>query len=408
MNRILGFVMWVGVVAGLRAEVSPLDTALPEEQETLIACEWAVTNKVPKLPGPDPAPGTYHYKVWIPKGYHAETNRSWPCLFISSPTGNANMIQYGARMKRDGWLVVMLVEAKNGPWEPILANFLAAHDDAVKRLRIQEGLKFASGTSGGARASSIYVQVRPGFGGVFLQAAGFGQFTPNGGYYLAEIPKTKPFVVTGSFGYQDQNWSEMRDVNAQLPASTRRLLVPFCGGHNMTPEAMCERMWDWVERQLYAELPTQPAWKDQYACFFERQASRRAEWTSLPVQYRNLETLALCAKNRGLGSQTRLASLVREVESEFSKLKMSRAMSQELAAMDAYAKQEEAEFKAWLGLCQRADSKEQIATRTAKLDPMWRKFGKDWQKLAEKFPGTETAKEASRRAADYEALNWRG
>ena len=89
-------------------------------------------------------------------------------MFIASPSGNASMGAMAERLKSGGYVVVMLVESKNGPWGPIVGNFLAAHDDVVQRVRIQEGLKFATGMSGGARASSVFVQARPGFAGLIL------------------------------------------------------------------------------------------------------------------------------------------------------------------------------------------------------------------------------------------------
>ncbi|MDR2512459.1 MAG: hypothetical protein LBD01_01470 [Puniceicoccales bacterium] len=43
--------------------------------------------------------GEYSYKLWVPKGYDAEPKRRWPCVFIGSPTGNANMGPMGGHLK---------------------------------------------------------------------------------------------------------------------------------------------------------------------------------------------------------------------------------------------------------------------------------------------------------------------
>ena len=93
-------------------------------------------------------------------------------------------------LKANGFVVVMLLDAKNGPWEPIVGNFLAAHDDVVKRVRIEEGKKYATGMSGGGRASSVFVQIRPGFCGLVTQGAG-ASFDGKNDYQIAGIKKAR-------------------------------------------------------------------------------------------------------------------------------------------------------------------------------------------------------------------------
>src|SRR4051794_5358417 len=164
--------------ASASAEVTPLNQPLPEESETTITCELAEAPRANQVPVFDTqkqaedAKGTYHYKLWLPKGYNADATRRWPCMFIMSAGGNASMGLMAAWLKANGFVVVTLAEARNGPWEPIVGNFLAAHDDVTKRVRIAEGRKFATGESGGARGSSVFVQLRPGFTGLILQGAG--------------------------------------------------------------------------------------------------------------------------------------------------------------------------------------------------------------------------------------------
>ncbi len=147
------FVFCAGIV---QSAPTPLDAPLPEEAETEIACDLTVAPKAGEVPVLSSAKdalealGSYHYRLWLPKGYAAEPSKRWPCIFIMSPGGRATMQSMKESLKGRGFVVVMLVEAKNGPWGPIVGNFLAAHDDVAKRVRIDPTAKYATGFSGGA------------------------------------------------------------------------------------------------------------------------------------------------------------------------------------------------------------------------------------------------------------------
>ncbi len=155
----------------LHAETTPLTQPLSDESLTTITCELTQAppySDVPVFDKPQEAAstvGTYHYKLWLPKGYGAAPARQWPCMFVMAAGGNASMATMESWLKSNGFIVVLLVEAKNGSWSPIIGNFLAAHDDVIKRVRVADGQKYATGQSGGARASSVFVQLRPGFRG---------------------------------------------------------------------------------------------------------------------------------------------------------------------------------------------------------------------------------------------------
>src|SRR5437773_1904953 len=79
------------------AEVTPLNTPLPDGSETTIACELTVAPKPGDVPVLDTAKqceatkGTYHYKLYIPDDYSRDTKRRYPCIFIMSAGGNAGM-----------------------------------------------------------------------------------------------------------------------------------------------------------------------------------------------------------------------------------------------------------------------------------------------------------------------------
>jgi hypothetical protein len=160
------------------------------------------------------------------------------------------MGQMSAWLTSHGYIVVMLVESKNGPWPTIIGNFLAAHDDVVKRVRIQEGLKIATGVSGGARASSIFVQLRPGFSGLIMQAAGVA-YGEDGRYHVAGLKRIHPLFAVMTMGDSDENRGEAERMKAALDGQDL-LMLNFKGGHTEAPKDVIERVLDEYERQTQA------------------------------------------------------------------------------------------------------------------------------------------------------------
>ena len=239
---------------------TPLNAPLVEQQETLIACELSQAARREELPALFPAPtgedllGAYHYHLWLPEGYKADDQKAWPCIFIAAFDGEAVMGNMATWLKANGYIVVMLVESKNGAWAPIIGNFLAAHDDAIKRLRIQEGLKLATGLSGGARASSQFVQLRSGFAGLILQGAGSAQYAA-GLYHVAHLRNNPHLVVAMTMGEQDSNKGEVLRLQTAL-GSTRFMAFPFDGGHVWAPQVTFDKAITWVEQQIYHQSGT--------------------------------------------------------------------------------------------------------------------------------------------------------
>ena len=262
------FVLWMLFGAWgclfVRGETTPADQPLQDEKETVIACELSKAPKhgeVPVFAGKDgeAAMGTYHYKLWLPKGYHDDVKQSWPCMFIASPSGNANMGHMAPWLKANGYVVVMLVESKNGDWPPIVGNFLAAHDDVVKRVRILDGLKFATGQSGGARASSVFAQIRPGFAGLVLQSAGAAS-DATGAYAVTKLKGGRAPFVAMTMGETDKNKPEVQRMKTAI-GSTHFDAFPFDGGHDWAPQDVFEKAMSWLELQVYRQKDSSPAVK---------------------------------------------------------------------------------------------------------------------------------------------------
>ena len=255
----------IGIYASLStlAETTPLTEPLEEQKEMFITCTLQAQKltDIPVFTAKDgeAAKGTYHYKLWLPAGYKSDEKKAWPCLFIASPSGKAKMGNMAAWLKANGYIVIMLVESKNGPWVPIVGNFLAAHDDVIKRVRLQEGLKIATGQSGGARASSVFVQARPGFAGLILQSAG-GASDDKGNYHVAKLKGGHGVFVAMTMGEKDNNKTEVPRMKSALGA-TRFMAFPFNGGHAWAPAETFEKAITWIEQQIYHKSDTSAAVK---------------------------------------------------------------------------------------------------------------------------------------------------
>ncbi len=232
---------------------TPLNAPLQEEASVRITCELT------HAPGPgetrifttpqeaDTTKGIWHYNLWLPKGYLANPLKKWPCMFVMSPDGNATMGDMADHLKAKSYVVVLLVESKNGPWGPVVGDFLAAHDDVIKRVNIEEGKKFATGQSGGARGSSLFVQARPGFGGIIMQSA--GPASGNHGYLMDGIQRNGKLYVAMTMGTHDGNKDEMERMEAALHNPSHFQAFPFEGGHRWAPKETFEQAIAWIEQK---------------------------------------------------------------------------------------------------------------------------------------------------------------
>ncbi len=107
--------LFVGTSAAW-AVPTPMDLELKDDSTTLIECDvsdaketmvaFARVNGDRENPGTSSKTQGYHYSLYIPKGYSANKDYKYPCLFISSPGGNAKMGIMTERLKRDEWVVV--------------------------------------------------------------------------------------------------------------------------------------------------------------------------------------------------------------------------------------------------------------------------------------------------------------
>jgi hypothetical protein len=211
---------------------TPMDAPLTAGGLTRITCLFR---------GTDP----YHYQLWLPADYASAPTRARSALFVAAPGGKATMGAMADWIRRHGYIAVLLEESRNGDWEPTVGNFLAAHDDVVKRVRVAEGRKVATGLSGGARACSVFVGLRPGFGGLLFQAAGYATVGPNG---ASPLPGIRVPAIAATFGEKDPNYAEGPRMKRLF--GERMELFEFRGGHQWAPKETVEEALDSIDARL--------------------------------------------------------------------------------------------------------------------------------------------------------------
>jgi hypothetical protein len=214
-------------------DATPLDAPTAAGETAMIAAPVATAD------GQGAGLSMLHYRLHLPADYHDGREKPYPVMFIAAPGGHADMGAMRAALERDRWIVAMMVESRNGSniWT---ANFTAAYADLMQRARVQQNMLFCTGMSGAAKVCSVYPQIRPGFQGMILQAAG-----PWGARTFYQ-PGNEDLLVYGTFGTHDPNFHHGRSIRLSLPDGVRRMVEIWEGGHDWAPEPVIERALDWT------------------------------------------------------------------------------------------------------------------------------------------------------------------
>ncbi len=334
----------VGAIAN--AEITPLSAPLQEGTETVIECELKQAPTLSEVPVFEiqkevkDTPGIYHYGLWVPKDYNKNPQRRWPCVFIMSASGSAGFGVMKNRLEMNGgYIVVMLVEAKNGPWPPIIGDFLAAHDDVIQRMRVQEGLKFATGFSGGARASSVFAQLRPGFSGLIMQAAGPSFQSKSGNYNVAGLKRNPNLWVAMTMGDSDGNRNEIEKFRKQFGAE-RFKAFSFKGGHSGAPAPVFAEALDWIEHGIYVEGPAQADLEPAYLQYFNDHFATFKSAASSWGKYKVASELLEFGRNRNLTTNPQNTAQLQELQIAVQQLQNDPDVTRESTAADALTRLE--------------------------------------------------------------------
>lgn len=387
--RMMAVVMLLMSIGSADAAVTPADAPLTEDGITRVTCMYSgePVNAGVGLAFKPPR-GEFHYDLYLPPGYNSDPKERFPCLFIASAGGNASLGAMAAQVKQRRFIAVMLIESKNGAWEPPLANFCAAHDDAVKRVRIADGFKFTTGQSGGARASAMFMGLRTGFAGVFLQSAGFAQGT--GGTYVMQCLQENPNMgVFATFGNKDFNLKEAGLLAEQLPPRVPYHYVVFSGGHQWAPEAQVDEAFDWLEQWTYFGSPagTTAVAKAMYLSYLHHLVQRSDEAATDFDKYEWMDKAQRFAASHHLATEKSLAPVLAGYHKKLLELAKQPAIKKEIAARDAYFKLYTAEETA----------RRQNGKNATQLKPLLMQASKAYQAMADKYP--DTAYSAKAKAA---------
>ncbi len=366
---VLGFSFSIAATCALplllQAENTPANQELKDD--TIVRIECSYTGKDDNVevfkgadndaenPTTNSKKNGFHYDLYIPEGYSADPKASYPCMFIASPGGHANMANMEKRLKRDKWVVVMLIESRNGDntWA---TNFLAAHDDVVKRMRIAEGAKFGTGLSGGSRCCSMYPLLRSGFSGIICQAAGFAYRSNSTTIPMAEflavyMKYPRQVAVAGTFGSKDDNIIESYTIWSMLPANSRKWIEIFEGGHEWGSADTFGRAMDWMEERVFLDKPVkpessnlllrggtgiEPPGKNAYLWYFGVLKRRIASAESKYEKYLMLLRLNTVVANGGLAGIPEVKTEMTSASTELSQLKTDPEVQKEALAKVDY------------------------------------------------------------------------
>lgn len=171
---------WIGCFGAVlmvwsgRTQPTPMDAPLAEETPVTIDCELkrmpgvSEMKHLTRFKERQAVMGAFQYQVRLPRGFHEAPAKSWPSMFIVAPEDHARLEAVQAWLSTNGFVTVVLLNARQGDLAPAIGNFLSAHDDAVKRLRLKDGEKWMIGVEEVGRRASLFVQYRPGFRGLLL------------------------------------------------------------------------------------------------------------------------------------------------------------------------------------------------------------------------------------------------
>lgn len=179
----------------------------------------------------------HSYAACLPSDHGKE--RKYPVLFCFDPGGDGSTAvrKFAFAAEKYGWIVVGSLNAKNGPWKPILEAQSAMLEDVKKRYNTDQRKYYAAGFSGGARMSyTIAYDNTSNFKGVIACGAGFGR---------GQI--SKKISVYHCVGKTDPGLNEVKKAHAQLEKKrVNSKLNIFSGGHSYPPDNVIREAIAWI------------------------------------------------------------------------------------------------------------------------------------------------------------------
>ncbi|MEQ9425283.1 MAG: hypothetical protein RJQ09_12740 [Cyclobacteriaceae bacterium] len=188
------------------------------------------------------ADNSQSYALYLPSNY--SINKQWPVIFIFEPAarGQLPVDRYSELAEEFGYILMGSYNSKNGPRELSFDAFQAMMNDAEERFSIDNNRLYATGFSGGARASiglAVYTkQIR----GVISCA----------GSYPSDInlhpTEEDNFLFAGIVGDMDMNYHEHGRWRQKMDSiNIDNTLVHFHAGHQWPPADVYRKALEWME-----------------------------------------------------------------------------------------------------------------------------------------------------------------
>lgn len=181
----------------------------------------------------------YSYIVQLPPDYNEA--KKWPVLFCFDPSGRGDYAaQLFSAAKDYGWVVIGVMDAQNGPWEPIKKVQRAILTDVIHRYSVDKKRLFAAGCLGGARmAYTMAYRYPKSFRGVIACGAGPGE-----GKVSKEVAV---FHCVKKYGI---NYKEVKSFSEYLIAnSIKSELKIFDGEYEWPPEKVIREALEWMSKE---------------------------------------------------------------------------------------------------------------------------------------------------------------
>ena len=285
-------------------------------------------------PSKAPSKGICRYQLFVPPGYKKNVDKKYPVMFIASAKAEPYMDNVQARAARDGWILVLLSDTKalDPAW---LGNFLGAHDDVLKRARVIEDFKVATGSKGGGLFASIFAVYRPGFKAYIGQSSCFWS-NLQGSHVYDAAKKNKEFTIYQILGKPHPSFRCRHNVRSDLPKDTCHVAECYDAGDAWASTEAMDRALDWVEKTVFLDARTVKLSKDAVMWHFDNKMTA-LEKASIPfAKYELMEYLIAFAKKQNLIADKTIKDKIQGFEKELPLLAKDESVKKELAARIQY------------------------------------------------------------------------
>jgi len=178
--------------------------------------------------------GEQAYAIYLPS--HYTRAQKWPIIFGFSPMGRGADVteRLADAAEKYGYIVLASNESQNGDVGPTLSAQDAMWRDAHAWLSVDDAHTYATGFSGGARASVVMAQRYPLRG--IIACGAFAARAPGSEDKSEVFGSHLPHVVVNNFGDADMNAAEMHAIAAAIdPAKHFLWSEEFVGPHAWPP-----------------------------------------------------------------------------------------------------------------------------------------------------------------------------